>query len=134
MPDKKTIAVTVADESGLAGQVHQHFGHAPYFLLVEVTDGKTGESRLVANPYAAQHQPGQVPDFIKSQGADVMISGGMGGRAVEIFTNQGISVATGAKGTVQEAIDAYLSGSLRGWEACNHEHSEGEHHRDGGCH
>ena len=131
MPDKKTIAVTVADENGLSGQVHQHFGHTPYFLLVDIIDGKTDSTRVIANPYAVQHQPGEVPAFVKAEGAEVIISGGMGERAMQIFTSQGISVATGAKGTAKDAVAAYLAGDLHGWDACDgdtHHHGDHDHH------
>jgi len=45
------------------------------------------EVKVVDNPYFAGHGPGQVPEYIASLGAKVMISGGMGRRANGFFDN-----------------------------------------------
>jgi len=48
-------------------------------------NGEVTSVRGVANPLAQAHQPGQIPGFIRQQKADVILSGGMGGRAIEFF-------------------------------------------------
>jgi predicted Fe-Mo cluster-binding NifX family protein len=48
-----------------------------------------------------------------------MLSGGMGGRAVAFFREYGIEPATGASGTVKEAVAQYLSGNLHGAAPCS---------------
>jgi predicted Fe-Mo cluster-binding NifX family protein len=53
-----------------------------------------------------------VPRFIHEQGVDMMISGGMGRRAIEFFEEFGVGVATGAQGDVQFALKTYLEGKL----------------------
>ena len=73
----------------------------------------------IVNEHAQSHDPGQLPAYIKEQGVEVMISGGMGGRAVDFFHQYEVSVATGASGTVQSSLDNYLSGKLRGDAPCN---------------
>lgn len=112
------IAFSSGGPEGLEAIVHPHFGRCPYFTLVEVTDGRAVSAETVANPYYARHEPGQVPAFIHEQGAQVMITGGMGGRAVSLFEQLGVEPITGASGTVREALEQYLSGSLRGAGAC----------------
>ena len=42
-----------------------------------------------------------------------MIAGGMGPRAVGFFNEFNIDVITGISGTVDDAINAYLSGNLK---------------------
>ena len=73
------IAITAENNNGLESTVAHHFGHAPYFILVDVENGEVTASQSVGNPFLNGHAPGQVPGFIKEQNADVMLSGGMGG-------------------------------------------------------
>lgn len=121
------IAVTAETNQGLDSQVAQHFGHAPFFILVDVENGAVTATRDLANPFAEAHEPGQIPNFIKQQQADVMLSGGMGGRAIEFFTQAGIKTATGASGTVRASVEGYLSGTLSAAAPCSEsvEHGHG---------
>ena len=112
------IAVTAATEAGLDAPVAGHFGQAPHFVLVEATGGSITTTRSVPNPFLAGHQPGEVPAFIRAQGADVILSGGMGDRAIRIFEQVGITAATGASGTVRQAVTDYLHGALAGASPC----------------
>jgi predicted Fe-Mo cluster-binding NifX family protein len=123
------IAVSASDEKGLDSVVSPHFGRCPYFTLVDVEADEIKATQAVPNPYYGKHQPGQVPDFICSQQADVMLTGGMGGRAVAFFEQYGIQAATGASGIVRDAVAQYLEGQLQGVEPCSvsteHTHGEG---------
>lgn len=113
------IAITAESASGLDSQVCSHFGHSPFFALVDLgDDGSVVKVASVANPYAENHSCGQVVAFIHSQGVDVMVSGGMGGGALSHFNQRGIRVATGATGTVREAIQAYQNAVLGSGECC----------------
>lgn len=112
------IAITAETDQGLASPVAQHFGHAPHFVLATVEAGAVSTVEVIANPFAEAHEPGQIPTFIHEQGAEVMISGGMGGRAIAFFNEAGVATATGATGTVAEALQAYLSGTLPGAAPC----------------
>lgn len=113
------IAVTAENNHGLDSMVAQHFGHAPYFMLVEVENGEVTAVQGVANPFANAHQPGQIPAFIHEQKADVILSGGMGGRAIEFFEQYGIKAATGASGTVRQALENYFGGKLKEAAPCD---------------
>ena len=112
------IAISTLDNHGLSSAVSEHFGRCAYFTLAEIEDNQIKSVQAIANPYAHNHGPGQIPAFIKEQGATVMLAGGMGHRAVGFFEQYGIDVATGATGTVQQAIQAYLAGKLRGASPC----------------
>lgn len=112
------IAVTAETDQGLDSPVAQHFGRAPYFVLAELEDGAVRAVEVLANPFATAHEPGQIPDFIRRQGARAMIGGGMGGRAIAFFNDAGVATATGASGTVGEALRAYASGTLPGAAPC----------------
>jgi len=113
------IAVTAENNNGLDSVVAQHFGHAPFFILADVENGEVTTVQGVANPFAEAHQPGQIPGFIQQQKANVILSGGMGGRAIEFFEQAGIKAATGATGTVRQALEYYFGGKLKEAAPCD---------------
>ncbi len=113
------IAVTAETNNGLDSMVAQHFGHAPYFMVVDLENDQVSTVEGVANPFAEAHQPGQIPAFIKELRADVILSGGMGGRAIEFFEELGIKAATGARGTVRQALEHYSGGALKAAAPCD---------------
>lgn len=92
------IAISTETKNGLESLVSHHFGRCPSYVFVDVKDQQVQLVVSVDNPFAGQHQPGMVPGFIRSQGADVMLSGGMGRRAISIFEQYGIETATGRMG------------------------------------
>ncbi len=112
------VAVSADDNNGLNSVVSPHFGRCTYYVLVDLEDREVKQVNTVANPYYDQHQPGQVPGFIRGQGADVMLTGGMGRRALALFEQYGVEAVTGASGTVRHALEGYLGGELRGAEPC----------------
>ncbi|HIE24584.1 MAG TPA: dinitrogenase iron-molybdenum cofactor biosynthesis protein, partial [Anaerolineales bacterium] len=90
------IAISVENNKGLDSTVAHHFGRCPFFALVDVEGTEIQTIEVIENPFYAGHQVGEVPNFIGKQKADVMLSGGMGGRAIEIFRQLNIKAATGA--------------------------------------
>jgi len=122
------IAVSAESNDGLDSPVSPHFGRCPYFVLVDAENGSILRVETVPNPWYGNHQPGQVPAFVHSQKANVMVSGGMGPNAVSFFNQYGIEVATGASGTVRQAVDEYLTGTLRGIQACCPDDGGHHHH------
>lgn len=122
------IAVSADSANGLHSRVSPHFGRCPFFVLVDIDeDGTIRNVTSVANPCYGNHAPGQVPAFINSQGVNVMVSGGMGAGAISFFNQYGIGVATGAFGTVADAIEAYFDGALSADAVCSHDHHAGCH-------
>ena len=132
------VAISADDSSGLDSVISPHFGRCPYYVLVDLDGREVSQVSMVENPYYGRHQPGQVPSFINSQGADVMLTGGMGRRAIGFFQEHGIQAVTGATGSVRHALEQYLGGTLQGAEPCResikHAHeevsSEGEYEED----
>jgi predicted Fe-Mo cluster-binding NifX family protein len=63
-----------------------------------------------------------LPRWLKQQGANVIIAGGMGARAQTLFNESGIKVVTGATPDDPEAlVSHYLSGILEtGDNLCDH--------------
>ncbi|HEC34276.1 MAG TPA: dinitrogenase iron-molybdenum cofactor biosynthesis protein [Chloroflexi bacterium] len=128
------VAVSADDSNGLDSVVSPHFGRCPYYVLVDLEGREVRQVSTVANPYYDHHQPGKVPAFIHGQGTDVMLTGGMGRRALALFEQYGVEAVTGASGTVRHTLERYLGGELRGAEPCRksggHVH-EGEPAADG---
>lgn len=100
------LKIAVATQGRL---VSPHFGHCDGFTFYE-TDGKkiVNESFMPSPP----HQPGLLPQLLHEKGARVVIAGGMGGGAIELFNENEITVITGAKGDVKIVLQAYLDGDL----------------------
>jgi predicted Fe-Mo cluster-binding NifX family protein len=132
------IAISADNRNGLDSVISPHFGRCPHYILVDVDGHEVKAVNVVDNPYYGQHSPGTVPDFIQSQGVNVMLTGGMGRRAIAFFEQLGVEAVSGASGTVRRALELYLGGQLRGVQPCResieHAHEEipapGEYEQD----
>lgn len=103
----------------LDGRSCAHFGHCRSFALVSVVDGKI---HAVAHADPPEHQPGSFPRFLAEQGVNIVLAGGMGGRARELFAENGIEVHLGVGiHDPRELVEDYLRDELEaGDNACNH--------------
>lgn len=110
------IAIPLAN-----GKLSMHFGHCERFALVDVD---TTEKKVVKREDidAPPHQPGLLPPWLAERGATMIIAGGMGQRAQDLFAQQGIQVVVGAPAEAPEKLVAdYLSGALQdGENVCDH--------------
>ena len=103
------------------GLLSMHFGHCEQFAIVTVDETtKTIAATDLLTPPA--HEPGVLPQWLHEQGANVIIAGGMGQRAQQLFAQNDINVVVGAQGgTAEELVSAYLQGSLEaGDNLCDH--------------
>jgi ATP-binding protein involved in chromosome partitioning len=101
------IAVPVAD-----GRLCPHFGHCQEFELITVNAEKMEILNRETVP-PPPHQPGILPQWLHQLGCDLVIAGGIGHRAVELFGQFGIVVITGvAPASPEDVIAAYLAGRL----------------------
>ena len=104
-----------------AGRLCMHFGHCEQFALVDVAEknGNATQTTLVTPP---PHEPGLLPRWLHEQGATVIIAGGMGQRAQQLFGQSGVKVVVGAPSETPETlVSAYLDGSLQcGGNTCDH--------------
>ncbi len=91
------------------GQVTEHFGHCEEFVIFDAEGNQIVKKEAIPNP---GHKPGFLPNFLNDLGVKVIISGGMGAGAVEIFNEKKIEVLVGASGDAAEVASAYLQGSL----------------------
>ena len=117
------IAVTYED-----GQVFQHFGHTERFKVYDVENGKVTVTTVV-NTNGSGH--GALGDVLKKIHVDTLLCGGIGGGAKRVLEEAGIRFYAGVSGDADEAVQAFLAGTLayNPDEECAH---HGEHH-DGVC-
>lgn len=103
--------------------VSGHFGHCEGFEIYNIAEGNIDTQEFVQNP---GHRPGFLPVFLKEQMVDVIIAGGMGGTAQDLFRQNGIAVITGATGDLRGVIEKYIQNDLVSTGSVCHEH-EHEH-------
>jgi len=101
------IAIPTVD-----GILCPHFGHCQQFAVLNV-DPETKlitESEMLTPP---PHEPGVLPAWLSQMGCNIIIAGGMGGRAIDMFQRNGITVVMGAANEKpEEIVMAYLNGKL----------------------
>ncbi|MHB8125180.1 MAG: NifB/NifX family molybdenum-iron cluster-binding protein [Desulfitobacteriaceae bacterium] len=110
------MKIAVASEGKM---VTEHFGHCEGFNIFTVQENKIAGSQFVQNP---GHRPGFLPNYLNDMGVKVIISGGMGGGAIEIFNEKGIQVVTGATGNAEDTVKKFLEGNLKSIGSECHEH------------
>ncbi|MFA5189673.1 MAG: iron-sulfur cluster carrier protein MrpORP [Verrucomicrobiia bacterium] len=127
------IAIPLAD-----GHLSDHFGHCEQFALIE-TDPATktvlGQTFITPPP----HEPQVLPRWLHEQGVHIIIAGGMGQMAKQLFAQNGIHVVVGApREKPQELAMRYLEQRLTTGDnacdntsaSCGHSHTA----KPGGCH
>ncbi|MFW9938057.1 MAG: NifB/NifX family molybdenum-iron cluster-binding protein [Candidatus Thorarchaeota archaeon] len=93
-----------------SGNVSGHFGRAPTYTFITIENNKVVKKEEFPNP---GHTVGSIPDFVHKQGAQYMISGGMGHRAIGFFNQYGIEVIVGVQGKIDDVIKRILSGEIK---------------------
>ena len=114
------MKIAVASENEF---VTEHFGHCVNFNVYEIEDDKIIKHESIANP---GHKPGFLPNFLNDLGVKVIISGGMGGGAIDIFNQHDIEVIVGAKGMAQDLVNDYLKGVLKSTGSVCHQHQHAD--------
>jgi predicted Fe-Mo cluster-binding NifX family protein len=101
------------------GKLTAHFGHCQEFALVEVEDNVIKNKETLVPP---PHEPGVLPKWLHDQGANVIIAGGMGARALDLFAQNDIKVIVGASAlTPEELVKQYLDNTLQtAGNVCDH--------------
>lgn len=91
------------------GKVAEHFGRCPEYTIFEVEGCNIQNSKTIDNP---GHEPGFLPRYLHDKNVDIVLAGGMGRRAYNLFEKNNIEVVTGAKGNVSDSVRAYLNNEL----------------------
>ena len=119
---KERIVIPAEDGSGLNARLSEHFGRAPYFIVVELDEDRNVSS-IQAVPNESEHFGGfgRPPDRILQFKPNAVITFGMGPRALSIFQEAGVAVLKANADTVKEVIEAYRQDKLEELtEGCHH--------------
>lgn len=127
---QNTKKIAIAQDGSL---VSQHFGHCMSYALFNFADGKMTRLPDLKSP---AHEPGLLPRLLAAEGVNIVIAGGMGPKAIDLFDANGIEVILGASGDLGLVAEAFAKGTLlTGSSTCSHddqvcageEHAEHEH-------
>ena len=122
------IAVTYEN-----GEVFQHFGHTENFKIYEAENGTIVNAQVVPTQGSGH---GALAGFLAGSKVDVLLCGGIGGGAKSALADAGIELYGGVTGDADDAVRAFLSGTLQ-YDAdvvcAHHEHGH-EHGHDCGSH
>ncbi len=102
------------------GKLTAHFGHCQDFAIIDVDENNQITKNESLVPPA--HEPGVLPRWLGELGVNIIIAGGMGQMAINLFEQNNITVVTGASPMEPEAlVKSYLEQTLTtGGNACNH--------------
>ena len=103
------------------GKISAHFGHCEQFAIIDIDfDKKEVKSIELLTPPA--HEPGLLPRWLSELSVELVIAGGMGRRAQQLFQQNNIDLIVGAMdNTPQELVEQYLNNQLEsGQNICDH--------------
>ena len=124
------MKIAVTYENGL---IFQHFGHTEQFKIYDVENGEVKNS-IVVSTNGSGH--GALAGFLKTNGIDTLICGGIGGGAKNALAEAGITLYGGCMGSADEAVKALIENKLN-YNAnveCNHHSHDHAHGHDCGSH
>ncbi|MBP3633094.1 MAG: DUF1292 domain-containing protein [Oscillospiraceae bacterium] len=113
------------------GQIFQHFGHTEYMKIYEIKDNEVIGSEVLSTNGSGH---GALAGFLKAQGVDVLICGGIGGGAQMALADADIKLYGGCSGDADTAVKNYLNKTLmyNPNVKCDHHDHDHEHGHD--CH
>ncbi len=121
------ICFPVQNVEGMESRVFDHFGSAPFFIVVDtstntastITNGDQHHTHGACNPILA----------LDNQSIDAVVVGGIGGGALNRLNRAGIRVYRAAARSVKENVALYLAKGLQElglMHVCGgHSHGEG---------
>ncbi len=107
------VVVPVLDEAGEASQLSPHFGRAPLFAIVHFSENRE-IGKIEFAPNRSEHFGGQgrPPDILLSFAPNIVITFGMGPRALRRFQAEGVAVMQATSQNLGEVLRAYQNDQL----------------------
>lgn len=103
----KPVKIAVTNDGN--DNIYEHFGTCERFAVYEIDqNGLLNRSELSTN--GKGHS--EIAGLLKENNITVVICGGIGGPAMEMMIDAGVSVIPGQSGDIKVAVAAYLDGSL----------------------
>jgi predicted Fe-Mo cluster-binding NifX family protein len=109
---KERIVIPAEDRNGLNARLLEHFGRAPYFIIVELEDGNITNVQAVPNESEHFGGFGLPSDSILRFRPNAIITYGMGPRALSIFQGAGVAVLRANADIVKDVVEAYRQDKL----------------------
>lgn len=107
--EKVKVAVPTMGNNGMNEYVSEHFGRAPTFTIVDLSNNQV---KVIPNTSEHMGGIGYPPEIMKREGVEVMLCSGLGPRAIRMFEQYGIEVYVGAHGMVRDAVKAWQEDRL----------------------
>ena len=111
------------------GEVNQHFGRSTGFSIIDIDNQNSVTNIETVSAAGLQHQHEGIADFLKKQGVEIVIVGGIGQGAISGLESQGLRVLFGASGPVKDVAESFADGRFVSRRTvCSH---HGNHHGGG---
>ncbi len=92
--------------------VDNRFGRSEYFVFFNPdNENFTGQE----NPFSTESSGAGVrtAQFLAEKNIDILLTGNVGPKAMQVLNSASIKVCTGAGGTAKEAVEAFQAGILK---------------------
>lgn len=106
---KKRLVIPTEDKEG--NYLAAHFGRAPYFAAIDVTDDAV---KKTVHPNRGEHAGGRghAHDNVMDLNPDVIIVSGMGPRGIRSFQDRSIAVLCANTTEISSIVEAYKENRL----------------------
>ena len=99
-------------------QVAPHFGRCELYEILDIENEQVLARKQMPCP---AHEPGLLPKLLKEQGAQVVVCGGAGANAIDLFAASGVGMFVGVSGSLNQVVTAIIAGELVGGDSmCDH--------------
>ncbi|MBL7160901.1 MAG: NifB/NifX family molybdenum-iron cluster-binding protein [Candidatus Aenigmarchaeota archaeon] len=94
----------------MSSMVAEHFGRCETYTFLDEAGEVTG---ILENGSEHMGGVGLPPEFLKKNGAEVLLCGGVGPRAITLCNELGIAVYVSDARTVQEIFELWKAGKIK---------------------
>ncbi len=109
------IAFPAEKFDGLESPVHNHFGSANFFVIVD-TETETCE-KVLNQDLDHQHGKCQPLKALGGRPVDAVVVGGIGGSAFGKLSSKGVTIYKASEGTVRQNLEKLQAGSLKEFQS-----------------
>ncbi|MFA5048147.1 MAG: NifB/NifX family molybdenum-iron cluster-binding protein [Patescibacteria group bacterium] len=102
------IAISSASEN-LNGNIAETFGRCPYFIIVDIENGKIGKTEIIKNESAEQSSGAGMATakLVAEKGVTTVITKSVGPRALDVLKQFNIEIIE-AEGKINKALEKFI--------------------------
>lgn len=105
------LAIPIRSFEGLSSKVNDHFAMSEYFAILEADGGKIVSVDVIHG--TSEKDEKKAADLLADKGVEVVLAGRIGSCMMRILQDRGVRLFSGAEGTVNDAFESYLEGTLK---------------------